>query len=148
MSGVIKKLVIGIFLNLLASFCFLVLAVFAVSFIAERGYMKQVRPEGVTHISEFISRFPSRIGVYRVDYAGQQHVLVLTRPPSAGLALPSGPPAYVFDSNGRLVTWSADTGDDPEFSRTWPTGSSNQMSADAFHSYVEQCKSQHRTSPP
>lgn len=38
-----------------------------------------------------------------------------------GLALPSGPAANVFDDQGRLVDWSADTGDDSRFPNNWPS---------------------------
>jgi len=37
----------------------------------------------------------------------------------SGLAIHSGPPAYVFDQKGRLVDWSLDIGDDSEFNSRW-----------------------------
>jgi hypothetical protein len=33
--------------------------------------------------------------------------------------LPSGPSAYVFDRSGKLVDWSGDMGDDPQFYGKW-----------------------------
>lgn len=42
-------------------------------------------------------------------------------PMDYGLALPSGPAANVFDDQGRLVDWSADTGDDSRFPNNWPS---------------------------
>lgn len=33
--------------------------------------------------------------------------------------LPSGPPTYVFDSAGKLVDWTRDSGDDPVFQQKW-----------------------------
>ncbi len=63
-------------------------------------------------------RMPSRVelcsirgGDFWVAYA----------PMNYGLALPSGPAAYVFDDQGRLVDWSADTGDDSRFTFNWPS---------------------------
>ena len=43
------------------------------------------------------------------------------------LALPSGPPAYVFDRNGKLIDWTMDMGDDPAFQRAWPMKSSRKI---------------------
>lgn len=40
-------------------------------------------------------------------------------PMDCWLALPSGPAAYVFGPDGRLVDWSGDTGDDPGFAVRW-----------------------------
>lgn len=40
-------------------------------------------------------------------------------PIKALLALPSGPPAYVFDSKGKMIDWSSDIGDDSHFSDKW-----------------------------
>ena len=39
-----------------------------------------------------------------------------------GSALLSDPPANVFDSEGKLVDWSLDTGEDPAFHRKWIKG--------------------------
>jgi hypothetical protein len=36
------------------------------------------------------------------------------------ITVPSGPPCYVFDSNGTLVDWTRDVGDDSGFKERWP----------------------------
>ena len=43
---------------------------------------------------------------------------VVMHGPLASL-VPSGPPVYVFDSTGRLVDWTTDSGDDPRFHEKW-----------------------------
>jgi len=40
-------------------------------------------------------------------------------PIHAPLTFPSGPPAYIFDSQGRLIDWTSDSGDDPSFQDRW-----------------------------
>jgi len=39
--------------------------------------------------------------------------------PTKEIYLPSGPPVYVFDSAGKLLDWSRDSGDDPTFLQKW-----------------------------
>lgn len=52
-----------------------------------------------------------RVGDRRYVFAyGQRHWLPL---------MPSGPPAYVFDEAGRLVDWTADSGDSSDFMQRW-----------------------------
>jgi saccharopine dehydrogenase-like NADP-dependent oxidoreductase len=33
--------------------------------------------------------------------------------------VPSGPPAYIFDSSGRIAYWTGDTGDSTEYWENW-----------------------------
>lgn len=39
--------------------------------------------------------------------------------PKSFFAMPSGPPAYIFDRTGRLVDWCADTGEASEYNTRW-----------------------------
>jgi hypothetical protein len=43
-------------------------------------------------------------------------------PIRAPLALPSGPPVYVFDQAGKLIDYTKDSGDDPRFAKAWKSG--------------------------
>jgi len=63
-------------------------------------------------------RMPSRVEVCSIRGGD---FWVAFAPMDSGLALPSGPAAYVFDDQGRLVDWSADTGDDSRFTNNWPS---------------------------
>jgi hypothetical protein len=54
----------------------------------------------------------------RTAIAGEAYVIAYG-PASSSLLLSSGPSAYVYDSSGRLVDWSADIGDDPTFGSRW-----------------------------
>ena len=59
---------------------------------------------------------PTELSLVSVDDAT---FLQVTGPVSWGLAVPSGPPVYIFDRTGVLVAWTPDSGDDPEFSSAW-----------------------------
>jgi hypothetical protein len=41
-------------------------------------------------------------------------------PARSPITFPSTEPVYVFDRTGRLVAWTLDEGDDPNFHRRWP----------------------------
>jgi len=62
-------------------------------------------------------RLPSHVAT--LTKAGSNYFIAYS-PMDSGLAIPSGPAAYVFDSSGRLVSWSSDSGDDSRFQRDWP----------------------------
>jgi len=49
----------------------------------------------------------------------------------------SGPPAYVFSHEQEFVSWSSDTGDDPEFRNRWPMTDANAVSRERFLEIVE-----------
>ena len=84
-------------------------------------------PESVTNYQQFLTSMPEPAKLALVQVRGDSYLLV-TGPLSRGLALPSGPPVYVFDSSGRLVTWTLDSGDDPDFASTWWLPSSPRRS--------------------
>lgn len=69
-------------------------------------------------LSEYLQygRYPERVSKVRV---GEDTYFVAYSPMDTWLAVPSGPAAYVFDARGRLVAWSHDIGDDPDFLRQW-----------------------------
>jgi len=54
---------------------------------------------------------------YRVSRQGR--VLTYALGPLLAWAVPSGPPIYVFDEEGRLLDYTLDAGDDQRFSNGW-----------------------------
>jgi len=60
---------------------------------------------------------------------GQQYYALFGKV-DAWFALPSGPPVYVFDTNGVMVDWTSDSGEDPEFTRTWTDRLVRQMAVE------------------
>ena len=75
-------------------------------------------PESVTTYHQFLETMPEPAELELVKVSGHSYLLVIG-PLAGGLALPSGPPAYVFDSTGRLVAWTLDSGEDPDFTSRW-----------------------------
>lgn len=79
--------------------------------------------------SEYIAqdRQPGR--VVEVTRDGVRY-LVAFGPMDPWLAVPSGPAAYVFDPDGKLVDWTGDSGDDPAFQVLWLQDANVQSQAD------------------
>ena len=75
-------------------------------------------PQTALHLRGFLAemRAPDHFAVLNVE--GQQYLLVTGPLPSLN-SLPSGPPQYVFDASGRLVDWTTDSGEDPDFVADW-----------------------------
>lgn len=65
-------------------------------------------PEGMETIDDLIARLPETYRFAAVEHDGQAYVVWVGRPRGV---IVSGPPVCVFDAEGRLVDWSADTGD-------------------------------------
>jgi len=101
-----------------------VLLVFSIPAIAwitsEIRWARMNNPAGrFGSVEEYVQhgRLPER--VTKTMKEGRSYFIAFS-PMNHGLAVPSGPAAYVFDSNGQLVDWSPDTGDDPDFIKRWP----------------------------
>ena len=88
---------------------------FATEYISHR----RVNPTGrVSNLDEYLAWRPSAGRFAQVDVNGKSHTIAYG-PMSSWLLLSSGPSAYVFDETGRLVDWSSDIGDDPQFGDRW-----------------------------
>ena len=77
-------------------------------------------PEGkFSAVSGYLAagRLPTRVTKVRKDGATY---FIAYSPMDTWLALPSGPAAYVFDETGKMINWSCDAGDDPNFEKNWP----------------------------
>ncbi len=68
-----------------------------------------VPPESVDTLEEFKQDMPTPDHVYFRDSSEETFLVV---GPLKESTFPSGPPAYIFDSCGRLKYWSRDIGDD------------------------------------
>ena len=106
------------------------LAVLLVLFLAVPGYELWAARGialafGVSSLNSFIEWQPGPQRAVVRERDGDRYLIVFG--PLTGL-LPSGPPAYVFDSSGALVDWARDSGDNGEFESDWhPYGSSFQL---------------------
>ncbi|WP_169975075.1 hypothetical protein [Tautonia rosea] len=65
-------------------------------------------PEGMETIDDLIAALPETYCFAAVEHEGMPYVVWVGRPRGP---IVSGPPVCVFDTNGRLVDWSGDTGD-------------------------------------
>lgn len=95
---------------------------------SEIHYARSISPKGISTVREFFDRFgePRRIRMVQRD--GQSFYEFTGRLPSSwSAAVPSAPPAYVFDEQGRFTAWCRDPGDAPSYRRTWPLQSTNQV---------------------
>ena len=82
-------------------------------------YLAHMRPP------RWLERVEREGETYVVAYGNSNQVL------AAMSMFPSGPPAYLFDARGRLVQWSADSGDDAVFQEYWMAGSNKIDLAEA-----------------
>lgn len=82
-------------------------------------------PEGVTNLVAFLELRPQVIEVRKFHQDSKLYIEVVARVDAPLLALPSGPPAYVFDESGALVDWCGDLGDSPSFEHVKWAGINN-----------------------
>ena len=101
---------------------------------SEFYYARTISPEGVLTVGDFVKRFgkPRLIRVLERD--GKEYYELSGRIPSVvTLSFPSSPPAYVFDEQGRFVTWCRDPGDQPDYRKEWPFMSTNRVDPGVFN---------------
>ena len=80
---------------------------------------RRVDPTGrASNLNEYLAWRPSADEFAIADVNGKPHVIAYG-PMSSWVLLSSGPSACVFDDSGRLVDWSPDIGDDPQFDDKW-----------------------------
>ncbi len=101
--------------------CTILVAVMVVPWLrAERRWAEVNNPAGkFTTAVDYLAtgRLPSRVTT--LSSKGESYWIAYG-PLDYGLAIPSGPAAYVFDASGHLIAWSRDTGDDSRFQQAWP----------------------------
>lgn len=82
-------------------------------------------PESVDTLEEFKREMPTPDFVY---FRENSEDVFLVIGPMKESTFPSGPPAYVFDSTGKLKYWSRDTGDDYDSPAALAAHSGNWLS--------------------
>jgi hypothetical protein len=98
---------------------------------SEMAYAHLKRPDNITNVSDFYSRFGTSGGTRAISVNGFEHIEISgPLPPPWSLALPSSRPAYVFDETGRFVDWCSDPGDNPSWRSKWPTIAHSEMTHD------------------
>lgn len=86
--------------------------------VADIRNMKRVVPSGhAATLTEYLEWQPEATEFVDTTFGGKRHIIAYG--PDRASELASGLPAYVFDETGRLVDWSTDIGDDPEFDARW-----------------------------
>ena len=74
----------------------------------------------VVTLAEFSASMPKPQKVVVFEKDGSSYVEVIGLPPSfPAVPVPSGPPAYIFDSKGHISYWTADVGDSTEYWKKW-----------------------------
>ncbi len=96
--------------------------------VSEVHYAMSISPRGISTVRDFFDRFGEPRRVRMVQRDGQSYYEFTGQLPSAwSAAVPSAPPAYLFDEQGRLAGWCRDPGDAPSYRRTWQLQSTNQV---------------------
>lgn len=86
--------------------------------LSAREARKLKPPPSVTTIQDFLQQMPSPMYVRRFAF-GEATYFEVWGQLGGTIRLPSGPPSYIFDPNGRLVDWTSDRGDAGNYSRKW-----------------------------
>ena len=88
---------------------------------SELYYARSISPRGIVTVHDYVDRFGQPPRVQIVEQRGRSfYEFTGQLPPAYVLAIPSAPPVYVFDEQGRFVSWCRDPGDTPEYRRLWP----------------------------
>jgi hypothetical protein len=112
-SGMLRKIVPYVILVLLA-----IVLLCAHLLYKARAISDTIPPPGVLDLASYLAEMPDPELAFEVQI-GASRFLEAHGPPQPLMALPSGPPAYVFDEAGALVDWTSDVGDDSTFSERW-----------------------------
>jgi len=75
-------------------------------------------PSSVTTIQDFLQQMPTPTHVRKFAF-GEAIYYEVWGQLGGTIRLPSGPPSYVFDPNGRLVDWTSDRGDAGNYNHKW-----------------------------
>lgn len=97
-------------------------------YASEIGYARRISPQDIVTIEDFFDQFgePRAVRIVQSEGKSFYEFSGLQRAPLS-FAIPSTPPAYIFDEEGRFVTWSKDPGDDPRHRRKWPLQGTNRV---------------------
>jgi len=84
----------------------------------EVHHARKSNADGIETYRQYRESLPPPESVLKLR-VGEGEFYALSGPVSVLLALSSGPPVYIFDSEGKLLDWTLDSGDDPRFSERW-----------------------------
>jgi hypothetical protein len=87
---------------------------------------KVALPSDVLTLSEFATRMPTPEKVIAFERNGSSFFEVIGRPRPSFPTVPSGPPAYIFDSTGHISYWTIDIGDSPPYWEDWQNRSNSR----------------------
>lgn len=103
-------------------------ALLATWYLSEVNYARRIAPGEISTIPDYFARFGDPQAVRLVLSEGRTYYeFVGAVKPPLSFALPSSPPAYIFDQHGNFITWSSDPGDDPRHRQGWPLQDTNQI---------------------
>jgi len=106
---------------------------------SEVYYARSMSPSGVHTVADHYRRFgePGRITRFERDGVAYYELSGISRRfPTLALALPSAPPAYIYDESGKFVEWCSDPGDQPDFRGRWPVTGGQLVDPSTFrHRY-------------
>ena len=106
-------------MNIFRLIFYLMVAVIAVWIGSEVNYARRINPKGnFNTLQEYLARHPDKTRIYKTEKNGNQYIIAHGKV-DALLAFPSSPPAYVFDSSGKLIDWAKDPGDNSSFQDKW-----------------------------
>jgi hypothetical protein len=74
------------------------------------------RPERGSTLEQFRTQHPQATDLRRFRHGDAEYVAIDVR----GRGMRSGPAIYIFSAEGAFVTYSRDSGDDPDFWKAWP----------------------------
>ena len=102
-----------------------VFVVFAAGYLRVEFLLRRrtVPPSTVTDVISFLKWHPNPTAFRLVQRGNQEHLFV--RGENGGI-LTSETSGYAFDRTGRLVDWSRDSGDDPDFQTKWLRGGASR----------------------
>jgi len=106
-------------MNIFRLIFYLMVAVIAVWIGSEVNYGRRINPKGkFSTLQAYLARHYDTTRIYKTEKNGNQYIIAHGKV-DALLAFPSSPPAYVFDSSGKLIDWAKDPGDNPSFQDKW-----------------------------
>jgi hypothetical protein len=79
---------------------------------------KVALPGNIVTLAQFSSKMPPPQKVIVFEKDGSSFVEVIGQLPGFP-KVPSGPPAYIFDSSGQIAYWTGDTGDSAGYWEKW-----------------------------
>lgn len=130
MMALLKRSNLGVLGFLLFSLAYLI--------VSEVHYASSIRPTGVRTVADHFRHFGSPHQITRLKLGSRIYYElsgVTLKQSSLSyplLALPSAPPAYVYDEEGNFVDWFSDPGDQPAYREHWPNSEAQPVELAAF----------------